>query len=239
MAKQAFPYEQNGRVDLDCRSQNFRKYPERIPVTSTELGIVIPPPMLDCWREDCRFSGDNEPCRLTRHHLHSSAPFYEAAGTLAADFRDLDYLTVWIYACRHKEHHDNHIIDVPVPSAEVMRQCIAETRKLRQIDSNYRDAKGIDKTAAQPGRTKAEITGLRRVKEQLVLARKDLLKDVVSIEILPQELVTGALLITAPSHARSRIMMGSNYVLTGNILRDEAPAALTLAGEFLLEQTAA
>jgi hypothetical protein len=166
-------------------------------------------------------------------------PFYEAAGPLAADYRDLDYLTVWIYACRHKEHHDEHIIDVPLPSAEVMKQCIEETRKLRRVDDNYRKVNGIDGIAGDPGLTKAEIVGLRRVREQLISARKDLLKDVASIEILPQELVTGALLITAPSHARSYIMMGSTYVLTGNILRDEAPAALSFAEELLLEQTAA
>lgn len=239
MAKGAFPHEQSGLVDLDCYPPKFQKHPERIPVPSTELGVVIPPPMQDCRREDCRFTGDNETCRLTRHHLHSSAPFYEAAGVLAANFRGINYLTVWIYACRHKEHHDNHVIDVPLPSTEVMRQCIAETRKLRRIDANYRDVKGIDKTVAQSGLSKAEITALRRAKEQLVSARKDLLKDVVSIETLPRELVTGALLVTAPSHARSRILMGSNYVLTGNMLRDEAPAALALAGEFLLGQTVA
>lgn len=228
MAEETFPRHESGLVDF-----------ERIPIPTTELGIVVPPPMLDCMREDCRFRADNETCRLTRHHLHSPMPLYEAAGPLAADFRDLDYLTVWIYACRHKEHHDEHTIDVPLPSAEVMKQCIEETRKLRQIDANYREVNGIDRAAVEPGLAKAEILGLRRVREQLISARKDLLKDVASIEILPQELVTGALLITAPSHARSYIMMGSTYVLTGNILRDEAPAALSFAEGLLLEQTAA
>lgn len=238
MAKETFPLNDSRLADLDC-SLSFQKHPERIPVPINELGIVVPPPMLDCMGEDCRFRDDNETCRLTRHHLHSSAPFYEAAGTLASDFRDLNYLTVWIYACRHNEHHDKHIIDVPLPSAEVMKQCITETRKLRRVDVNYHNVRGVDKTTAKPGRTKTEITSLRRAKERLVSARKDLLKDVASIEILPQELVTGALLVTAPSHARSRIMMGSDYVLTGNILRGEAPTALISAREILLEQTAA
>lgn len=239
MAKEPFPHELSGLVDLGCLPPSFQEYPERTPVLTNEFGIVVPSPMRDCMRENCRFRDINETCRLTRHHLHSSQPFYEAAGDLAADFQDLDFLTEWKYACRHNEHHNEHIIDVPIPRPEVMKQCIAEARILRRIDGNYRDIKSAEESVDRPGRTKAEIAGLGRAKEKFIVAREHLLKNIDNIEVIPEELVTGALWMTAPSIARSRTMMSSSYVLTGNIWRQEAPVALAFADNILSQQTAA
>jgi|GEM_PF-4686129 hypothetical protein len=238
MAKEAFPLDGSGLVDLE-RPPELIVHPERMHLDTNEYGIVIPPPMLDCMRENCRFRGDNETCRLTQHHLHSSKPFHEAHGGLAAKFRELIHLTVWIYACRHNDHHDRHIIDVTVPFPEAMKQTITETRKLRRLDENYLAARGSEKIAVRPNQTEAEIAGLRRARDRFMQANEGLIEGVDDITVLPEELITGALLMMAPEYARARIMQGSGYVLTGNIPREEAAAALAFAQGLSLEKAAA
>ena len=54
----------------------------------------------------------------------------------------------------------------------------------------------------------------------------------MEIEVIPEELVTGALLLVAPNHARSKILTGSSYALTGTIPKPEISVALDTGNRF-------
>ncbi|MBI4033710.1 hypothetical protein HY379_01795 [Candidatus Saccharibacteria bacterium] len=214
----------------------MQERPKRAAVPTNEFGVVLPPPISECIGQECQFKNGYPNCILTRHHLHSSEPFYETAGRTAAEYRDLAALTVWIPECQHKIYHRKHEKDVPIPDLEVMKHCVDEARKLRVLKHNTRSIAGIDKVLAREETPKTEIKGTLRYRDGLIVAREKLIDDVLSIEVIPEELVTGALLTLAPNHARSRIIMGSDFVLPGLIVREQIPKSLEVAYQALEER---
>ncbi|MBX4197124.1 hypothetical protein KW801_01030 [Candidatus Saccharibacteria bacterium] len=188
--------------------------------------------MHTCKGEDCSDRRNNPECNETLHHLHSSKPLYADAGIEATAFRELEVLTVWIPRCAHTEHHHRHEIDVEVPCPDVMKECVIEEKKLRKLLMVRRELTGNEKILQDPEIGRRQTAGLLRRKEQLIGKHTDLLTEVGSIEIIPEELITGALLIAAPNHARSRIMMGSGVVLPGLIRKTELSTAHELVNIF-------
>lgn len=208
-------------------------HPPREPLPTNEFDIVIPPPVLECMGEDCTFRGDNDVCGLTQHHIESTEPHFEAHSPLAAKFRELVHLTVWMHECRHREHHNTRELIAPIPEDWVMERAVIESRRLRRIDVSFGAIRGLGKTMQEPGRTITEKEGVKRAQEKLMQKHEALLSQGLCIEVLPEELVTGALLTTAPEMAQARIWSGSEFVLTGNIHKDEAGEALRTAQEIV------
>jgi len=185
--------------------QNF-DYLLRDAVPTNEFGIVIPPHPTECIGIDCKFCGGESPCELSRHHLHSSASFYEQAGEVAQQFRKLNALTVWLPQCQHDIHHKKHEIVVPIPSLDVMQQCIEEARILANITYNQKVHLNTERELEHPDIQISEKKGLRRFRAKLQVRQKELLEEVKTIEVIPEEIVTGALLFAAPNHARSKLI---------------------------------
>lgn len=220
---------------FSSRTVEGRVYPLRRPIPTNVFGIVIPPAVEACLGDACKYRGEADECEYTRHHLHSSAPLYEDYGDLAIDFREQLALTVWLRRCQHDVHHAHHEIDVAVPSLEVMQQAIKETRILRRLAMNHNSVEAIDKRLLTPDVVIQERKGLKRRKESLLAEHPRLVEKVHSIELLPQQLIVGALLVAAPNHGRSQLMMGNSYVLTGTMRKDQIDTALQLVDEVAIQ----
>ncbi len=206
-------------------------YPGHLPVPTNEWGVVIPPPVLECIGEDCRFRGEEEACELTQHHLHSTEGEYERNGRVAYGFRKLLILTAWLPRCQHEIHHEEHEIEVPIPDEEVMREARRDSRRFRRLDSNTAEIMITAKGLAQPDISRKETFGLLNRRETAQEERELLLQAIGHIEVIPAELITGALLKMAPEVARRRIEEGSGYALTGTTPKDRIPGIL----EFLAD----
>jgi len=234
------PLLERGLVNLEYSAilkRNGSNFPPRAPVPANEFGIVIPPPVTNCIGEDCRFKNGDKECELNRHHLHSSLPFYESAGHVATTFRQLDVLTVWVHECRHAEHHSLHEIDVEVPSLEVMHECIDEARKIRSVYNSYHTISSITEQLARETSSE-QRKRLKRARERLLNDRKDIVAKTESIEVIPEVLVTGALLFAASNYGQSRIVMGSDYVFTGTMRKKDITVAVANADEALAKKVA-
>ena len=206
---------------------------ERIPVPVNHYGVVHPhEEMLECLKDDCAFRGDSLTCTANRHHLHSTEPSYRAAGEIAKEFRKLSVLTIWMHTCRHDEHHNNHEIDVRVPELDVMRQCIEDARHIQSLVINRSRLEILDNQLSRSDLEEQRISELRRKKDELIIENKSNVQKVMEIEVIPEELVTGALLLVAPNHARSKILTGSSYALTGTIPKPEISVALDTGNRF-------
>ena len=206
--------------------------PNREPIPTNEYGIVVPPEAHDCFRDGCRDRSDKEVCPETQHHLHSSKPFYEKLGGIAIDFRELEVLSVWLHRCVHTEHHYTHEIDVAAPSLDVMEQSISDDKTLKKLMMTKREIIGNDALLENGNLGKKAQAGLHRRREQLLVSHTELLGQVLTIEVIPEELITGSLLIAAPNHARSRMIMGSGVVLPGLIRKTELNEAHSLIDKF-------
>lgn len=205
--------------DLEC---------DRRPVQTNRYGIVIPPPVMECMGEECKFRKSQPKCLPNRHHLHSTEPFYEKAGTLATKFRELGVITAWMHECRHTDYHGQHYLDVPVPDRDVMEQAMYEASLLDRIVANYHETRAVSNILIKSKLSEAAERGLSRKRETLLSKRKELQKGTYEIEVIPEELVTGALLIVASNHARARIFEGSSFVLTGTMAKKDIPVALRI-----------
>lgn len=197
-------------------------------VPTNEFKIAIPPGILDC-REDCKHKGDNSVCIQTRHHLHSTEVLYALAGEEAYDFRDLRGLTAWLYRCRHEEHHSTYNLFVPPPKRDVMRQGKSEERALRHLLGAHRQIEGDSRVIELPDTTINVVNGLKRARERLLIEKNRQLEKVLATEVLPEEIVTSALLIAAPRLAKGRIINGSGVTLSGLLKREELPLAIQRA----------
>jgi len=205
---------------------------DKEPNVLNEYGVVIPPPMSECLGDACEFRGDEKTCQLTRHHLHSTAPDYEDEGKLAEDFRDLGILTEWLPECVHREHHNEYDIHVPIPHEKIMKRSQYENKKLKALLTNHRSASTNEGVLSTPDLPQKREKSLLKVREKLAEEREELLELIHSFEVVPEELITGALLLAAPEEARRRIAGGSGVVLPGLIRK---PAEVPLAQRNLQE----
>lgn len=214
---------------------------EKQAVSLSEEGVVVPPDTsLECLGDSCKSRKERETCTRAKHHLHSTEPDYEEAGPIATGFRDLSILTVWLFECRHDEHHGRHEIHVPVPALEVMREVIEEEKKIRQLMASQRELNQIPKLISKADITLREKQGLQRRENALLHNKQQELEAVKRISIIPEQLITGAMLIASPKQAKSRILMGGEYALPGIITKQEIPRALEVVeAAYLVAQSRA
>ena len=206
----------------------------REPNDFNEFGLVVPPPIDECMGDGCAFRGTAEACQLTRHHLHSTAPDYEAEGELAEEFRDLGIMTAWLRECIHREHHNRYDIHVPVPHEKIMKRSRYENKKVKALITNFRTTKSNEEALNSSGLTENGKKSLNKVKERLLKERDELLEKINRLEVIPEELITGALLLAAPEIAQRRIKSGSGVALPGLIQKAaEVPFALNNLQEIL------
>lgn len=200
------------------------------PATPTnEYGIVIPPVSMECQGETCPCRRENDSCAFTCHHLHSTKPYYENDEDQASKFRELSVLTVWIPDCQHRNQHDKYKVVVPIPRPEIMQQCIRETRWLKKINANRKNLSAARREYIYQEFYERQTKGLKRRIDDLLDEKEELIDFVGKIEVIPEQLVTGSLLVAAPEVAQTRIADGSPYVLTGMIEKEEIPAAVETA----------
>lgn len=197
----------------------------KIPPLLNEYGISFAPIFKPCIGEKCCFRGASDECELTRHHLHSISEDYEAAGSIARKFRNLSVLTVWLHACRHREHHQRNEIHVPIPSVAVMKKCIDEQKLLRKLIDNHNEIQSHEAMLERGLDTRRSKGSTRRL--GILRQRKpELIEGVKTIEVIPAELVTGALIMVAPSHAYNRIRTGHPFAMTGTMAKKEVGRSL-------------
>ena len=201
---------------------------QRIPVPTNEHGVVLPPTVEECVGGACN-------CEPNCHHLHSTERLYVRGGRKAEEFRKIAALTVWLPECRHRIYHDVHELDVALPNIEVMRQCVRENRKLKKLNGNRKELDRTGELLAKTDLPDADVKGLLNKRDGLLEDKEELMERVKTIEIIPEELITGALLVAAPECARQRMLDGSGFVLTGIMSKEEIPLALSLGNEFLLQ----
>ncbi|MEX2006739.1 MAG: hypothetical protein WD877_00985 [Candidatus Saccharimonadales bacterium] len=206
--------------------KSFVRSINRRPNLTNEYSIALPPPPTGCM-ESCPFKKGKHRCELTEHHLHSTVPDYEAAGDLAIDFRELSVLTVWLPECVHHRHHMTFDIHVHIPSEKVMKWCIHEQKIIRNVVDISRRLRNTEKGLAEAAEAGKESFGLDQAKERFIEELDDALVGIQSIEVIPEELVTGALLVAAPEHAQARIARGSGVALTRTMTIKEVPLALS------------
>ena len=205
-----------------------------VKVPTNEYGIVVPPHASGCMEDLCIWKGEEETsCEMTVHHLHSTFDTYLYEGRVSHKFRNLPVLTVWTPECRHQIYHEIHEIDVPIPNFDVMKQCIREARALKRLVGAHKELSDVTRELTQDGLSKKRIYGLENRQEELLEDKEEILGRVATIEVIPDELVTGALLICSPENAQRRLFTGTGYVLTGLLEKEQIPEAIDTANEIL------
>jgi hypothetical protein len=126
-----------------------------------------------------------------------------------------------------------HEIDVPIPDLEIMQQCIREARSLKRLTYTSKELRDVTNELEQGGLSQKRIYGLGNRQEELLEDKEEIMARVMTIEVIPEELVTGALLLCVPECAQRRLFGGTGYVLTGMLKREEIPEAVDTANEVL------
>lgn len=241
MAEIAYPLEPSGSVDFERHPHlSPEKNLSKVPFPKNEFGIILPPEVQGCRGEECRFHDHAaaESCDIDTHHLLGTNDFYLEAGDEAFKFKNLRYLTVWLHKCRHTEHHERHYFDSPVPEPEIIQAVTEEAAILDKVNLNYLKVRNLNTSLYMPDITKAGTLRVLGNIDKLVNERGDYLRAINAIRIIPEELVTGALLAAAPKLAQGRIHNGSKFVLTGSLLKEEVPAALNFGNESVVKKAA-
>ena len=187
-----------------------------LDVAVNSHGVVLPPKPLPCKGEDCKYSNTSEGCQVERHHLHIGEPVYVNYSPLAEDFRNLRVLTVWMPECVHDELHDKNPFSIEPPDDDVMEQATREDFILKAIGQNFsyiRDAREQMVSHDNGAITRRKLDYAHK---KYLSWHETLLERVGAIEVTPAQLVTGFLLISAPTLARRRIFEGTGFALTAS-----------------------
>ncbi len=202
-------------------------------IPTNEYGIVVLENPQPCMGEDCPVRRDEEECFIDLDHLHHSEAYYDYNGSLAIEFRSQAALTRWVFRCVHNVKHSQYPHNVPIPRPQVMKQAIAEARLLHEIEVNYRNRTSLANVLERPDLRQWYRRAVRVNLDKHMKDKKKLVRSVDSIEFLPQEIVTGALLLASPGHAENRLIADPSYMLPGTIRRHEVRAAWQAANEML------
>ena len=175
--------------------------------TTYESGIVVPP-KFECV---CGIPG----CRIDEHHNAFDGPYYkkapgirrEASRFIIQEFRNSVYNRFWIPRCKHEELHAE-TRSVRRPKLEIVQGFVEEAGVLRRLDEA---AVGLNWSARRIGnwserRDRRRLEELLERRSQLEQKHETALTEVGSIQIIPEEVVTGALLFSAPDVARQRLL---------------------------------
>ena len=218
----------SGRTKQLVPSEADRYFEPGESITPTnEYEIALPVFALDCVCGQCS--------SYTRHHLHSTDNLFRAAGPISTEFRELLTLSVWTPRCRHAEHHVEYSVNTFLPAVDVMEQCIYEEKIIRDIVMNGHTVIAMENRIDNDNVHPREKAGLKRRREELLAERPETIRKLEEVIVTPEELVTGALLLAAPNHARSRLIEGTGYALTGILPRDKVQKANEFAQDVMLE----
>lgn len=187
-----------------------------LEVAVNSHGIVLPPPPIPCRAEGCKYSETDEGCQIERHHLHIGEPVHVSHSPLAEDFRGLRVLTVWMPECVHDDLHDENPFSVKPPEDDVMEQAIHEDMILKEIGKNFAVIRDIREKMALSDNGAATRRKLDDSYKKYSLWHETLLEGVGEIEVVPAQLVTGFLLIAAPTLARRRVIEKTGFALTAS-----------------------
>lgn len=237
MTKEAFPQIDSGSASTDAfEAWHSDAVSDDIP--TTEHGIVLLPGLIPCEGAACHHRGGHDECFLDRDHGHHSAVHYERDSSLAEEFRDLGVLKRWVHRCVHERKHQDYPGNVPVPARPVMHAVIREAGVVSALEANYRSAQGQQIIINHPDRTKYEREGAKRALEKLLQQRPHLIRSLDNIDFLPQEIITGALLLISPGEAQTRVYKNPRIVLPGTIRWNEVDKAWTTAETLLATREA-
>lgn len=232
MSEPTRPQPIGGRVGSPT-STEFVDFRVSDDIPTNDHGIVVLENPQPCIGEGCHLRGEDEECFLDLDHLHHSAAYYEYYGPLAVEFRAQDVLSRWVFRCIHEKKHDLYPNNVPLPNRKVMERAITEARLLKEIEVNYRGRMALESNLERDDFPKFALKADRRNLDKHKKDKKSLVKSVESIEFLPQQIVTGALLLASPGHAESRLIADPNFMLPGTIRPHEVLKAWRAAQEML------
>jgi len=227
------PHIASGRVALPVEVGPYIDPRVSDDIPTNEYGIVVLENPQPCAGEECRLRGSDEECYIDLDHLHHSGAYYEQDSPLAAEFQELDVLTRWVFRCVHESKHEAYPHNVPVPRRRIMKKVIPEARLLKEIEVNYRERTSMEAVLRRPDLSRHWQMETRKSLNRKYNDRKKLIKSVENIEFLPEEIVTGALLLAVPGHAESRLISNPNFMLPGTIRKEEVPQAWQAAAGML------
>jgi hypothetical protein len=230
MSEVALPRVFSGRVTAPPREVDLRVSDD---IPRNEYGIVTLGNPQPCLGENCRHRGEAEQCFIDRDHGHHSAAYYEYQGGVASEFRNEEALLRWVFRCVHDQKHEDYPFNVPLPRTRIMKSAIKEARLLRDIEANYRARVSLGGVVLRSDLPKWSIRAAQKNLDRGMKEKKRLLRSVEEIEFLPQEIVTGALLLPSPGHAQNRLIANPHYVLPGTIRPTEVFTAWSAAEEML------
>lgn len=237
MAKEALPQSDSGSASTDAfEAWHSDVVSEDIP--TNEHGIVLLPGLIPCEGPACHHRDGQDECFLDRDHGHHSAVHYENDSALAAEFRDLGVLKRWVHRCVHERKHKDYPGNVPIPSRPIMQIVIKEAGVVSALEANYRSVQGQQLIISHPYRLKEERRGANRELARLLQERPTLIRSLDNIEFLPQEMITGALLLVSAGRAQDRIYRNPKIVLPGTIRWNEVGKAWSVAEELLANRDA-
>lgn len=195
------------------------------PVPVNEVGIVIPPIWQPCSGHEDSRTGEIYECVVDQNHLHFDINElkYGFRPALSAYFREQNHLTVWMHRCRHEEWHAKHQKFVPLPEEEIMMQAMEEVNTLKDVDRAYHALQSAENNLFFDGSGFAlynepvPLEELLERRSRYIEERDMCLKEIADFEVLPFELVTGALVLTAPLEAQRRLKVNPVYAMTANL----------------------
>lgn len=195
------------------------------PVPVNDYGIVRPPIWQPCLGHENPVTGETQECVVDQNHLHFDIDElrYGFRPALSAYFREQNHLTVWMHRCRHEEWHSRHQKFVLPPKEEVMVQAIEEINVLKDIDRLYHTLQSLENSLFFEGsgftryNEPVSIEELLDKRAGFTQERSRYLEEVADFEVLPFELVTGALVLTAPLEAKRRLKINPVYAMTANL----------------------
>lgn len=233
MSELALPRIYSGGVTAHPREVDLRVSND---IPRNEYGIVTFGNPQPCLGEDCRHRRSDEQCFVDRDHLHHSAAYYEYKGSLPQEFRNEEALLRWVFRCVHDQKHQDYPFNVPLPRPHVMKGAIKEAKLLRDIEANYRARTSLGRVMLRDDLPKWSRRSTQKNIEREAKEKKKLLRSVDNIEFLPQEIVTGALLLAAPGNAQNRIIADPHYDLPGTIRHAEVFTAWQAAEEMIAQR---
>ncbi|MGH7157288.1 MAG: hypothetical protein ACREGG_04230 [Candidatus Saccharimonadales bacterium] len=178
-------------------------------VDTYESGIAIPP-QLEC------VCGGNCYHHIDNHHNAFGEPYYknppgirrEASRELVRLFRSSFYNRFWVTRCAHKAIQPTGLERSKRPKLEAISGFIEETFILQRLDelrdSLSTSAKRIDKFSEDNDR--GELDQLLERHHEFAEKQSIELTKVDTIRIIPEEVVTGALLYSVPQVALKRLI---------------------------------
>lgn len=175
-------------------------------IPTYETGIAVPPEFRCVCGKNCT--------NIDKHHNAFDKPYYkktpgirkESSQEILKLFRGSRYNTFWLPRCTHISIQVTGAERVRKPRLEIAARFIEEAQILLKLDatkeSKFASGKNIEWLLGK-GISHSEID--YKIAE-LQAKREVALREVASITVIPEEVVTSALLYSVPEIARQRLL---------------------------------